>query len=1039
MSYRVRLTVTVIIFLLLPTQISFAQQDYTFEHFDIDNGLPRSKVTYILKDKIGYLWIGTDYCLYKFDGYEFKTYLQGTAANQIIDNILEDRSGTLWVGTPKGLNKYNRITDSFSLYALPMDTSALKSIYEAIGIKSLCENRNGNLWVGTRSGLYNFNTEKGTFNLIKGKQGQPNALNGKSIGVIYQDKTGNLWIGTGGYKSKNGGLFFFDPSSGIIKHFVHDPSNPKSLAENWVTAIYQDKPGNLWIGTNGGLDKFDFTNQTFIHFKHNDHNANSLSSNAVKCISEDDDGNLFIGTWDGGLNRYNPKVEKFSSYSLNNNRNENKNVNVSSLFADHSGIIWLGTYGEGLYKIVTQSKSFFRAQNSVINMERIRNLLKGLSINAIYRDNRGIIWIESSDGVKSINPDLSIGSAFLNGIPGLDIMGNSIFKDKTDKLWVGKVQGLYLIDLKTKKIIRYIHDPADSNSISDNQITSIAEDNNGVIWLGTFDHGIEKYERNNGTFKHFLLNSPESTPPAFKDQAVWSIFVDSRGFLWIGAYKGLAIFDPSNETFKWYIPHSNDVSSQWYYYVFDFLEDHNGVIWLATVEGLVRFDRKSDIFTFYGKDNNLADEIVEALLEDKHGNIWLSTTTGISMFSPQTKKFRNFGKRYGLNKSYNSTAFKDSEGNFYFGNSTGISIFNPDSLYSDDPPPPVVLTDFKFSDRSAQLDSSISVKKNIELNYQQNQFSIEFSALNFINSSQNQYAYKLEGYDKDWINCGTRRQVTYMNLDYGTYTFRVIGSNSNEVWNKKGASLTITISPPWWGTWWFKITSILLLFIAAGSTIRYVEMRRIKRKMELLEQERALEHERTRISRDMHDEIGSNLSEIAILSELAKKNPGKAEQHVHEISEVTTKVIDNVSEIVWAMNPQNDRLDNLIAHTRRFAVKYLGLTNINCRFTSPENIPGHLVSAEFRRNIFLVVKETLHNIVKHSSATEVLFVVNFSDHKLEMKIEDNGKGFSLEKSQTSGNGLSNMKKRIEDVGGAIALRSTQGKGTRIDFSARINY
>ena len=550
-------------------------------------------------------------------------------------------------------------------------------------------------------------------------------------------------------------------------------------------AIYQDKLENLWIGTNGGLDKFDFTNQTFIHFKHNDHNANSLNSNAIKCISEDDGGNLLIGTLGGGLNKYNLKTGKFSTYSLNN-RNENKNINVMSLYMDHSGIIWLGTYNNGLYKIVTQSKSFFRAQNSVINSERIRNILKGLSISAIYRDNRGIIWIESSDGAKSINPNLSIGPAFLNGIPGLDNIGNSIFKDKTDKLWVGMVEGLYVIDLKTKKIIRYVHSPADSNSISDNQITSIVEDSSGVIWLGTFNHGIEKYERNSGTFKHFPLDSPESMKPAFRDQAVWSMFIDNRGFLWIGTYKGLAIFNPSNETFsKWYIPHTNSLSSQWYYYIFGFLEDHNGIIWFATVQGLVRFDSKSGNFTLYGKSNNLADEIVYSLIEDKHGNIWLSTTTGISMFNPQTKKFRNFGKRYGLNKTYNSAAFRDSAGNLYFGNNSGISIFNPDSLYSDNPAPPIILTDFKFSDRTAQLDSSISVRKNIELNYQQNQFSIEFSALDFINNSQNQYAYKLEGYDKDWIYCGTRHQVTYMNLNYGTYTFRVIGSNSDEVWNKR--------------------------------------------------------------------------------------------------------------------------------------------------------------------------------------------------------------------------------------------------------------
>ncbi len=316
---RLKIVIIIVILLFLPKETCQAQQDYTVEHFDIDNGLPRQTIICILKDRLGYLWIGTDYCLYRYDGYQFKTFLQGTGANQIIHCILEDQSGTLWVGTPRGLNKYNRITDSFTLFVLPIDTSALKSIYEAIGIKAICESRNGNIWVGTRSGLYNFNTEKGTFNLIKGKQGEPNALNGKSIGAIYQDKKGKLWIGTGGYKSQDGGLFFFDPSSGIIKQFVHDPSNPKSLLQNWVTAIYQDKLGNLWIGTNGGLDKFDFANQNFIHFKHNDHNANSLNSNAIKCISEDDDGNLLIGTWTDGLNKYNLKTGKFSTYSLNNN------------------------------------------------------------------------------------------------------------------------------------------------------------------------------------------------------------------------------------------------------------------------------------------------------------------------------------------------------------------------------------------------------------------------------------------------------------------------------------------------------------------------------------------------------------------------------------------------------------------------------------------------------------------------------------------------------------------------------------------------
>ena len=1037
MSYKIRLT-TVIILLLLPTQISFAQQDYTVEHFGIDQGLPDPAVTCILKDRLGYLWVGTYNGLCRYDGYQFKTFLQGNL-NIWVQCILEDESGTLWVGTEAGLNRYNRTNESFTTYRIPNDKAEKKTNYETDGVRTIYEDMSGNFWIGTRDGLYSFNIDKGIFTKVKGDPNEQNKLSCNSISVIYQDKTGKLWIGTGDYLLQDGGLNLLNPKSGMVKQFVHDPLNSKSLSNNWVTSIYQDKQGNLWIGTNSGLDKFDFAKQTFIHFGNENHIANTLNGDAVRSISEDDDGNLLIGTYTGRIIKSDLRSGKFYVYSLNNNENHNQSIKEKFMYYDNSGIIWVGTWNDGLFKITLEPKSIFRSQNSVKNAKELGDRFIGLDIKTMYRDNKGIIWIgTTNNGVNSINPDLSIGTSFLSDIPTPNNSIITLFEDKTNKLWVGTVGGLYVIDLKTKKIRKYIHDPKDQNSLGDNQIPAIVEDNNGIVWLGTYEHGIEKYNRKSGTFEHIpLKNLPDSS--SLPKNAVHLLYIDSYGYLWAATYKGLARINLSNETFKWYTPKLNDTQGQWYLYIGGFLEDHNGVIWICTIQGIVRFNRKSETFTLYGEANNLADVRVESMLEDKHGNIWLATPTGISMFNPQTKLFRNFGKSYGLNKNYSFAACKDSSGNFYFGRWGGITIFNPDSLYSDNQVPPIVFTSFKFSGRYAQLDSSISVKKNIELNYQQNNFSIEFSALDFINNSQNKYAYKLEGYDKDWIYCGTRHQVTYMNLNYGTYIFRVIGSNSDEVWNQKGASLTITISPPWWGTWWFKVTSILLLFIAAGSTIRYVEMRRIKRKMELLEQERALEHERTRISRDMHDEIGSNLSEISILSELAKKNPENAEHHVQEISELTAEVIDNVSEIVWAINPQNDRLDNLIAHTRRYAVKYLGLANINCIFTSPENIPGHLVSAEFRRNIFLVVKETLHNIVKHSSATEVLFVVNFSDHNLEIKIEDNGKGLSLEKSQTSGNGLSNMKKRIEDVGGAIAIRSTQGKGTRIDFSAKINY
>ncbi len=296
----------------------------------------------------------------------------------------------------------------------------------------------------------------------------------------------------------------------------------------------------------------------------------------------------------------------------------------------------------------------------------------------------------------------------------------------------------------------------------------------------------------------------------------------------------------------------------------------------------------------------------------------------------------------------------------------------------------------------------------------------------------------MEGLDKEWVYSGTRRYASYPNLQPGDYIFRVKGSNNDGVWNEVGTSIAIIISPPFWETWWFRIPSLLILFLSIGGAIRYVEMKKIKRKIEMLEQERALERERTRISRDMHDEVGSSLSEIVILSELAKKKPDEAENHIKEISERAAEVIDNVSEIVWAMNPKNDKLDNLIAHTRRYAVKYLGLANIGCQFMVPEIIPAYPLSAEVTRNLFLVVKEILHNIAKHSCASEVTFTVDLFNQVLDVKIVDNGKGFSLDKSEGLGNGLLNMRKRIEDIGGLITIESFEGKGTQINYSVKIN-
>jgi signal transduction histidine kinase len=339
-----------------------------------------------------------------------------------------------------------------------------------------------------------------------------------------------------------------------------------------------------------------------------------------------------------------------------------------------------------------------------------------------------------------------------------------------------------------------------------------------------------------------------------------------------------------------------------------------------------------------------------------------------------------------------------------------------------------VITNFLISDKS------FPIKNKIELSHTENFLSFEFAALNYVSTEKNQYAYKMEGVDKDWVYSGTRRFASYPNLDPGEYIFRVKGSNNDAVWNEAGTSITIIITPPWWKTWWFMTFFWVTVAGSIGGTLRYVEKRKLQKKIERLERERALEKERVRISQDMHDEVGSSLSEISILSELLKRDMDKSEKaelHLRDISERSAEVIENIGQIIWAINPRNDPLDNLVAHLRLYAADYIRKADIKYRFEIPDNIPEYHLSAEVRRNVFLVVKETLHNIVKHACASEVQVRVDFLQRQMIISVKDNGKGFSIDQSSGSGNGLINMQKRTENIGGIFKIESVPGQGTSI--------
>ena len=542
------------------------------------------------------------------------------------------------------------------------------------------------------------------------------------------------------------------------------------------------------------------------------------------------------------------------------------------------------------------------------------------------------------------------------------------------------------------------------------------------------------------------------------------MFVDSHGLIWIGTYKGLATINPANETFKWFVPHENDLSSRWSKVVYGFLEDHNGVIWLATGMGLVRFNRQSGIFTFYGDANSTVDVRAKSLIEDKDGNIWFPTFTMITMFNPRTKMYKNFAKNYGLNEFYTwAKTCKDSSGNFYFGYYGGITIFNPDSIYSDNPAPPVVLTDFKFSDQSVLMDSSISVKKNIELTYQQDEFSIEFSALNFLNSFKNQYAYKLEGFDKDWIYCGTRHQVTYTNLNYGTYTFRLIGSNSDEIWNKKGTSLTITIFPPWWRTTWAYI-SYGFFFVFTLYGLRRYELNRVKLKNKVKMDEAVLK-EREETDK-MKSRFFSNISHefrtpLTLILGPAEKINSKTSNDIVKDSEIIKK---NSKRLLQLVNQLLDlsRLEagksklettknNIVSFVKGIALSFESLSEEKDITLKIESEKEYIEVYFDKEKMIKILTNVLSNAFKYTpedGKITVLIKESSSVSKgVEIKIRDTGIGipkeeipklfdrfYQVDSSFTkeyegTGIGLALTKELVELHHGTISAESEMGKWT----------
>jgi len=1011
--------------------------DLIFERISLEHGLSQNTVYCMIQDHKGFLWIGTQDGLNKYDGYDFKAYKHdpenpNSLNSSVITSIYEDHSKVLWVGTNNGgLNKFDRETETFIHYRHdPNDPKSLSGSF----VSSIYEDRSGGLWIGTRDGGLNklvLSDNHPTFIHYRNESDDPNSLSHNYVNAIAEDQAGSLWIATNGEglnklvqeKTANTPARFIQ-----YKNDLHDP---RSLSDNIVTSLCQDRAGTLWIGTTKGLDKLvanqDGGTPVFIHYMNDRNNPKSLSHNSLSSIYVDHSGTLWIGTTKG-LNKFVPGENAETDAAFSHYENDPTNAgtlsdnNVRTIYEDRSGILWIGTWNGGLNKLDRKRQSF-------THYEHNPNALQSLSHNnvrTIYEDRSGVLWIGTrGGGLNRLDRKKKSFKHYKFDANNTKSLSHdyvwSILEDRVGTLWIGTYGGgLNKFDRKKETFTRYMYDPNNPNGLSHYNVTPIYEDRAGVLWVGTVSGGLNAFDREKGTFKHY--KNDHDDPNSLSHNDVWSIFEDREDTLWIGTSGGgLNKFDRVTERFTHYKNDPKDSKSLSNNYVFSIHEDlHNGgMLWLGTWGGgLNRFDRKTGKFVRFREKDGLPNEVVYGILEDDQGNLWLSTNKGISRFNPKNKSFKSYNALDGLQSNeFNAGAYhKNSSGEMFFGGIRGFNAFHPDSVKDNPYIPPIVITAFRKFDETIASDISESVE--FELAYKDKYLTFEFVALDYTHPEKNQYAVMLEGFNSDWIYSGTRRFASYTNLDPGNYVFKVKGSNNDGVWNEQGASIRMIIRPPFWESWWFRLLVATAFVGLLASIYQY-------RVSHLL----AVERLRVRIASDLHDDIGATLTKISLHSDLIQDGACSPEiiASLRKIGAMSRELVTTMSDVVWSIDARNDTIGDLLDRMRDFAVSVLSVKPVDVNFEVSGLDEHKRLPVPLRQNLYLIFKEAINNIAKHAMASKVEIHVKNLDGEFNLTIRDDGKGWQEnEYEKLTGHGVRNMKMRAERIGGRLEISRNGG-------------
>ena len=994
---------TFILFLTVASTILLAQK-INFERITGEDGLTQNNINCILQDKQGFLWFGTNGGLHKFDGVEFEVFQRDASdtasiTGNIIHDIMEDSVGNLWIATQNGLSYYDKGRERFYNYRHDeADSTTLSNN----NVTSLAQSQDGTIWIGTKGGGINkLNPGSGIFIKIPVSTGDPiSGFSSPNVTSLIVDKFGFLWAGT-----SDAGVNVLDPATGHILRYTAENQEGVRLTSSQILSLYEDQEGRIWIGTDNGLNVIPKAESRSARLKAQHVSqylfqpaSKTTGRYAIQCIARGNDEMVWIGSKNKGLGQLNLSTRRIkfhptepaNAHSLNSN-------NITALFYGRAGILWIGT-NAGINYIDHYSDRFVLHQRK----PGAENTLSSNNVQAILKEPNGTVWVGTYDrGLNRYDPLTRIYTTYLANdvlvegeslrqrarilkkynkkvsketLTKLQYLSHnrvlSLYKNpKSRYLWIGTGGGLNRMDLANGRIVHYLANEDNPSSLSGNIIYSIQPDQDDHLWIGTGDGGLSHFDGRQ--FKSYRYDANDSTSLSNND--IRCMTKDFKGNLWIGTFGGgLNCFDPETGIFSHFQQRENAPGGLSSNTIYSLLFTDSTQLWIGTDNGLNLLDLSNHTFTVYTTSQGLPSNVIYCIINDDNGNLWISTNRGISRFNIAKAEFRNYGLKDGLqgNEFNPGAGFKTKRGEILFGGFNGYNSFYPNRMEDNIYIPEIVITEFRILNEKilpgnpkSPLKKPIYETDTLVLSHLQNTFSFEFVALNYTNAENNEYAYKLENFDKKWNEVKNRRFANYTNVPPGNYTFKVIGSNNDGFWNYDGKSIYIVISPPFWQTWLFYALVILFLIILVYIII-HLRTRRLQRMKAVLEKlvksrTRQMEQEKALVEK-AHSEILIQKNKIERQHSLLKKKNEQitlAKSELDKVNEELKNINANLESIVrerthklQIVNKQlikaNDELDKFIyraSHDLKGPIaRLLGLSMIAKMDKSEHNIDDYI-------------------------------------------------------------------------------------------------